>query len=49
VTGIALVIVEPWETTTENDVETTGEAETLDDEALLLWLCHAVRGSETNV
>jgi hypothetical protein len=49
VTGIAVVKVEPWETTTESEVETTGETETLDDEALLLWLCDAVRGSETNV
>lgn len=49
VTGNALVKVEPEETTTENDVETTGEAETLDDEALLLWLCRAVRGHEMKV
>lgn len=49
VTGNALVIVEPEETTTENDVETTGEAETLDDEALLLWLCRGVRGHEMKV
>jgi hypothetical protein len=38
VTRITVVTVVPEETTTERNVETTGEAETLDDEALLLWL-----------